>query len=102
MNERGVSPVMAAVFMVVLTILLASVFSVGATNLADFSTEEDHVDSLTKGTATPIPADADDADDSDDDADDEDGDEGDDDGDDEDEDSDDDDADDSDDADDDD
>lgn len=56
MDERGVTPVIAVVLMVALTVLLASVFAVGATSMADFGDESDRIDELTNGTATPAAA----------------------------------------------
>lgn len=55
MRERADSPVIGTTVMIVITLLLASVVSVGAVGVADVSTEQRRVDSLTDGTATPVP-----------------------------------------------
>lgn len=49
MTSRAVSPVVGVALVVVITLLLASMFAVGAVELADFGTEREQVDELTDG-----------------------------------------------------
>lgn len=63
MSERGIAPVIAVVLVVAITVVLASTVAVGMAGFADFGAEEEQVEDLLEGTATPT------ADGSDDDAD---------------------------------
>ncbi|WP_435069314.1 type IV pilin [Haloplanus sp. C73] len=51
MDERAISPVIGVTLMVVVTLLLASMFAVGAVNLADFGMEREMVGDLTDESA---------------------------------------------------
>lgn len=56
MDDRAVSTVVGATSLVVTTVLLASVVSGAVLDMADFTDEEERIDSVTNGTATPTPA----------------------------------------------
>ncbi|GAB3323815.1 hypothetical protein EI982_09025 [Haloplanus rallus] len=47
MNRRGISPLVGTVVVIVITLLLASMFAAGATQMADFDRERDQVGDLT-------------------------------------------------------
>lgn len=47
MNQRGIGPLAGVVLIIVITLLLASVFAVGAVDMADFGTESELVQDLT-------------------------------------------------------
>jgi flagellin-like protein len=51
MDERAISPVVGVALMVVVTLLLASMFAVGAVNMADFGMEREMVGDLTDDSA---------------------------------------------------
>ncbi|WP_251329743.1 type IV pilin [Haloplanus pelagicus] len=58
MDRRGISPLVGAVLVVVLTLLLASMFAAAAVGMADFGTERELVADLTGGSTVEDTEDA--------------------------------------------